>query len=321
MLMANLDSIFKTFDQELNILSTKKDSMMTSRDHLRIKIKDYFDKNHPDYKPSFYIQGSYKLKTLIRAKDDTCDLDDGVYFKSNPEQVTGTTLQSWIKDAVDGTTDASPVHKKKCIRVNYKAGYNIDLPVMIYDASKDAHPSLAVKNSDFKEDDPKEFVDEFKKTKSDQKVRMIKYLKSWCDHKQQDMPSGLSMTVLTMNHFNSNTRDDVALKYLLIEIEKSLKTKFTCVMPTTPKDDLFSEYTETKKTNFLNNLSDFIDDAKKAIDEKNQLKSSRLWAKHLGNRFPEGKDEDEEDVNRSSLQTVASSSRPYFLNNEHCLPE
>lgn len=319
--MANLDSIFKTFDQELNILSTKKDSMMTSRDHLRIKIKDYFDKNHPDYKPSFYIQGSYKLKTLIRAKDDTCDLDDGVYFKSNPEQVTGTTLQSWIKDAVDGTTDASPVHKKKCIRVNYKAGYNIDLPVMIYDASKDAHPSLAVKNSDFKEDDPKEFVDEFKKTKSDQKVRMIKYLKSWCDHKQQDMPSGLSMTVLTMNHFNSNTRDDVALKYLLIEIEKSLKTKFTCVMPTTPKDDLFSEYTETKKTNFLNNLSDFIDDAKKAIDEKNQLKSSRLWAKHLGNRFPEGKDEDEEDVNRSSLQTVASSSRPYFLNNEHCLPE
>jgi len=310
--MANLDSHFKTFDQELNILSSKKDSLMTSKDHLRTKIKDFFTKNHPNYKPKFYIQGSYKLKTLIRTKDDTCDLDDGVYFKSNPDQVTGTTLQSWIKEAVDGTTDASPVHKRKCIRVNYKAGYNIDLPVMIYDDSKDDHPYLAVKNSDFKIDDPKEFVDEFKKAKSDQKVRMIKYLKSWCDHKRQDMPSGLSMTVLTMNHFMSNSRDDVALKYLLIEIEKSLKVKFACVMPTTPKDDLFNDYSESKKVNFLTNLSNFIEDAKKAIDEKNQLKSSRLWRKHLGDRFPEGKDVDDEGTSASSIQTVASSSRPYF---------
>ena len=310
--MANLDSLFKTFDQELNILSTKKDSLMSSRDHLRTRIKDYFTKNHPDYKPAFFIQGSYKLKTLIRTKEDTCDLDDGVYFKSNPDQVTGTTLQTWVKEAVDGVTDASPIHKKKCIRVDYKAGYNIDLPVMIYDGDKDDHPSLAVKNSDFKVDDPKEFVDEFKKTKLDQKVRMIKYLKSWCDHKRQDMPSGLSMTVLTMNHFMSNSRDDVALKYLLIEIESSLKVKFTCVMPTTPKDDLFSDYSETKKGNFLSNLSDFIEDAKKAVDERNQLKSSRLWRKHLGVRFPEGEDEDDESTNAASVQSVATNSRPYF---------
>lgn len=310
--MANLDTHFKSFDHELNILSSKKDSLMTSRDHLRTKIKDYFAKNHPDYKPTFFIQGSYKLKTLIRTKDDTCDLDDGVYFKSNPEHVTGTTLQTWVKESVDGTTDASPVHKKKCIRVDYKAGYNIDLPVMIYDDSKDDHPSLAVKNSDFKIDDPKEFVDEFKKTKSDQKVRMIKYLKSWCDHKRQDMPSGLSMTVLTMDHFMANSRDDVALKYLLIEIEKSLKVKFACVMPTTPKDDLFSDYSETKKANFLTSLSDFIEDAKKAIDEKNQLKSSKLWRKHLGVRFPEGRDVDDVAASAASVQSVASSSRPYF---------
>ena len=128
--MANTDLLFKQFDNELNVTPTKKDSLMTSKDHLRTKIRDYFTKNHPEYKPTFFIQGSYKLKTLIRTKDDTCDLDDGVYFKENPDNVTGTTLQSWVKDAVNGTTDATPEHKKKCIRVDYKADIILICPFL-----------------------------------------------------------------------------------------------------------------------------------------------------------------------------------------------
>ncbi len=310
--MANTDLLFKQFDNELNVTPTKKDSLMTSKDHLRTKIRDHFAKNHPKYKPTFFIQGSYKLKTLIRTKDDTCDLDDGVYFKENPDNVTGTTLQSWVKDAVNGTTDATPEHKKKCIRVDYKAGYNIDLPVFVFNSEVDEHPSLAVKNSDFQSDDPKEFVTEFKRVKSDQMVRMVKYLKSWCDYKRQDMPSGLAMTVLTMKHFQSNSRDDVALKFLLVEIENGLKEKFSCNVPTTPKDDLFSNYPPTKESNFMDNLSKFIEDAKKAIDEKNELRASKLWKKHLGDRFPDGKDEDEETTHSSNLKSIIGTSRPYY---------
>ncbi|MDD3078458.1 MAG: hypothetical protein PHH37_05050 [Paludibacter sp.] len=313
--MANLDSLFKQFDNELNVTPTKMDSLMTSKNHLRTKIRDYFLKNHPKYKPTFFIQGSYKLKTLIRTKDDTCDLDDGVYFKENPDNVTGTTLQSWVKTAVDGTTDATPEHKKKCIRVDYKAGYNIDLPVFVFDSDVDEHPDLAVKNSNFQIDDPKEFVTEFKRVKSDQMVRMVKYLKSWCDHKRQDMPSGLAMTVLTMKHFQSNSRDDVALKFLLVEIENDLKKEFSCIVPTTPKDDLFLNYPSTKEANFMDNLSKFIEDAKKAIDEKNKLKASKLWKKHLGDRFPDGKDEDEDEetTNSSNLKSTIGTSKPYYF--------
>lgn len=311
--MANLDSLFRQFDNELNITQTKKDSLMTSKNHLRTKIRDYFTKNHSSYKPTFFIQGSYKLKTLIRTKDDTCDLDDGIYFKENPDKVTATTLQSWIKAAVDGTTDATPEHKRKCIRVDYKAGYNIDLPVFVFDDKTEVHPNLAVKNSGFQKDDPKEFVTEFNRVKSDQMVRMVKYLKSWCDHKRQDMPSGLAMTVLTMKHFQSNLRDDIALKYLLIEIESALKKNFSCVVPTTPQDDLFSNCPPTKKDNFMDNLSKFIEDSKKAIDEKNKLKASKLWRKHLGNRFPEGDDVDEGTVKSSDLKATVGASMPYFI--------
>lgn len=311
--MTNIDNLFKEFDKELNITPSKKESLMKSRDNIRDKIRDYFKEKHPNYKPTFYIQGSYKLGSLIRTKDDTCDLDDGVYFKDNPDNVTGTTLQKWIKNAVDGITDASPNHKKKCIRVDYAKNYNIDIPVFVFDESSETHPNLAVKDSNFQKDDPKEFIEEFRDVKSEQMVRMIKYLKSWCDHKRQDMPSGLSMTVLTMKHYLANNRDDIALKTLLVEIEKNLKNNFKCLMPTTPKDDLFENYTDIKKQNTLNNLFCFIEDAKKAIDEKNIKKASELWKKHLGDRFPIGKDENEENIDSNSLKNIIGTSCPYFI--------
>lgn len=307
--MANLDYLLKKFNDELSITDSKKTKMIASKDHLRVKIKDYFEKNYAGYTPKFYIQGSYKLKTLIRTKDDTCDLDDGVYFTNNPDNVTCTTLQKWVKKAVEGTTDATPTHKKKCIRVDYKAGYNIDLPVMVFDEDNDQHPWLAVKNGDFQLDDPKEFVEYFKKYKTDQMVRVIKYLKSWCDHKRGDMPCGLAMTVLALDCYQDNKRDDVALKYTLIEIEKTLKRNFACVMPTTPNDDLFENYSTAKRENFMENLAAFIDDAQKAVEEPNHLKASRLWKKHLGNRFPEG--ENKNDSSLAGFANTIGNSKPY----------
>lgn len=308
--MANLNYLFEQFNHELSVTDSKKSMMINSREHLREKIRKSFEQNHKGYSPKFYIQGSYKLRTLIRTKDDTCDMDDGVYFSSNPDNVTGTTLQRWVKDAVEGTTDATPTHKKKCIRVDYKAGYNIDLPVMVFDEDKDDHPLLAVKNSDFQIDDPKEFVDYFQDNKTDQMVRIIKYLKAWCDHKRAEMPCGLAMTVLSLKCFQGNDRDDIALKYVLVEIEKELEKNFRCLMPTTPKDDLFEDYSETKKTNFMDNLSAFIEDAKKAIDESNHQKASKLWQKHLGDRFPLG--EDKSDDTAKSFAKTIGTSKPYY---------
>lgn len=314
--MANCNNLFIEFNGNLNITKTKKESLITSKDNLRTKIKKHFADKHPGYTPTFYIQGSYKMNTQIRTKDDTCDLDDGVYFKGNPDNVTCTTLQRWVKEAVDGTTDSTPSHRKKCITVDYKAEYNIDLPVFLFDKENDDHPKLAVKDGDWQEDDPKEFFDYFNQQKDTkgQLVRIVKYLKAWCDFKRQKMPSGLAMSVLAMESFLPNDRDDVALKFLLIEIEKTLKNDFKCVMPTTPEDELFEDYEQIRKDNFMNNLAGFITDAKKAVDdEKNQLKASKLWQNHFGDTyFPYGKDEDEKTVDSNSLGTVIGTARPYY---------
>ncbi len=62
----------------------------------------------------------------------------------------------------------------------------------------------------------------------------------------------------------------------------------------------------------MNNLSSFIADAKKAVDEeKNYLKASRLWQKHLGDRFPDGTDKEEEKIEAKSFAHIVGNSKPY----------
>ncbi len=307
--MSNCHNLFQTFNGNLNITSTKKSKLMTSRDRLRDKIRNYFKEKHPDYKPKFRGQGSYSMGTMIRTKEDTCDLDNGVYFFPKPKE-TATTMQNWIWDAVEDATSEKPQHRSKCIRVIYKGDYHIDLPVYYKESETNdtENPHLAVKNTGWSKSDPKEFKDWFNKKKDTkgQLVRTVRFLKAWCDNRAKKMPNGLTMTVLASNHIKYNDRDDIALRDTLKEIKSSLKSSWSCVMPTTPKDDLLENYTGDKDY-FFEAIDAFTKDADKAIDEEtNQLKASKLWQKHLGSYFPDGEDKDV-DKQANSLAALATS--------------
>ena len=108
-----------------------------------------------------------------------------------------------------------------------------------------------------------------------------------------------------------NDRDDITLKDILNEIKKTLSINFTCIVPVVPSDDLFADYDEIRKKNFLSALDDFFNDAESALKEPNQLKSSRLWQKHLGDRFPVGEDKNEDSKNIAGIITGAQTSRPW----------
>lgn len=311
--MANCHNLFGKYNTEISLTKNKKDKMIISKDGLRNRITKYFKEKHPLYIPKFYIQGSYKMKTAIRTKDDICDLDDGVYFFREPD-VSATTLQSWIWDAVDGYTTTSPEHRKKCIRNIFSNDYEIDLPVYYKIDGKEYQ--IAVKNNGWEDSDPKAVVDWFNSNKdADGKIiKVVKNLKAWCDHKRNKMPSGLAMTILAIdakNKIGLNDRDDILLTDILREIKKQLSNKFECIVPAVPNDDLFIDYDSMRKDNFLNNLNDFLNDAEAALKEENHLKASRLWQKHLGTRFPDGEDKNEESARNSALGVGAATSIPW----------
>ncbi|MDG5490592.1 CBASS cGAMP synthase [Psychroserpens sp. SPM9] len=304
--MANCNKLFHDYNGNLTISKTKNDKLKDSKEKVRDAIRNHFKDNHPDYNPEFFIQGSYKMKTTIVTKDDECDVDDGVYFKREVG-VSGTTLQQWIKDAVADVTTTTPEHRKKCVRVIYKADYHIDLPAYYFPEDW-SHPQLAVKNEDLQECDPKDVVDWFKNEKDNngQLVRIVKYLKGWGDYKRNKMPSGLAMCILAAINIQYNDRDDVAIKDTLAKIQESLENSFECIVPATPYDDLFESYDEARKNNFLSNLDDFVKDSEKAVnDEPNQNRASKIWRKYFGDKFPLGKDEDT-DAKEAQLKSVSN---------------
>ncbi|MEX2565817.1 MAG: nucleotidyltransferase [Cyclobacteriaceae bacterium] len=313
--MANCHKLFTEFHDEISIGSNKKNRMISSKESLRKRIRKWFKENHPEYVPKFYIQGSHKMKSGIRTKEDVCDLDDGIYFFREPD-VSATTLQGWVWEAVNGYTDTTPEHRKKCIRSIFAGDYEIDHPV--YYKVDGENYKLAIKNVGFEDSDPKEMVEWFqkKKDKEGKLIRNIMYLKDWCDNCDHKMPSGLAMTILASNANEKivlNDRDDITLKDILKEIKKELDRGFKCVVPAIPHDDLFANYDESQIRSFLTSLNEFIEDAENALKEENQLKASRLWRRHLGKRFPEGKDEKCQNESRHSAAIVggASTSNPW----------
>lgn len=313
--MANCNDLFQDFHTEISIGKTKKERMMNSKNGLRSRIRKWFKENHPEYDPKFFIQGSYKMKSGIRTKEDICDLDDGIYFFREPD-VISTTLQSWVKEAVEGYTETNPEHRKKCIRSIFSGDYEIDHP--IYYKIDGQEYRIAVKDNGWEDSDPKAMVEWFnkKKDKDGKLIRVVMYLKAWCDNKRNKMPSGLAMTILASNAKENivlNDRDDITVKDILKEIKKALDLKFECIVPAVPKDNLFKDYDNIRKDNFLSALTEFIEDAEKALKEDNQLLSSKSWRKHLGQRFPEGKDKKESSNSRISAAVVtgAATSNPW----------
>jgi len=311
--MANNHDLFQQYNEEVSIRGKKKARMAASKTALRNQIKKHFEDYHPGYIPQFYIQGSYKMKTAIRTKDDICDVDDGVYFFRYPN-VTTKTLQTWICEAVKNQTETSPQHREKCIRVIYAGDYEIDLPVYYSDDKVVFH--IATKSNNWQPDDPREMVAWFKSKKDNDGhlINMVKLLKAWCDYKQNAMPSGLAMTILATNAKENivyNERDDINLRDCLLEIKKAVTLSFICKAPATPYDDLFINYDNTRKTNFLTALNEFVEDANKAIRETNILNASKLWCKHLGNRFPLGDDKADDSIYSPLLVAGIKNSKPY----------
>jgi hypothetical protein len=227
--------------------------------------------------------------------------------------VSASTLKEWVRQAVDGYTATAPENRKKCVRSIFANDYEIDHP--IYYKIDGQEYKIAVKDAGFENSDPKAVVDWFvsKKDKYGRLVRSIKYLKGWADKQNFKMPSGLALTILATNAKEKivlNERDDITTRDILKEIKKAINNQFECVVPAVPNDDLLKNYTNKEK--FLEILEKFITDADSAIREANHKEASKLWRKHLGDRFPLGEDKEESSSrNSAAAATGAATSYPF----------
>lgn len=304
--MANCNKQFLDYCKVITPTFEQMQQMKTSRQALEKKITAKLQ-DKLGMTPSYYTQGSgaHRMRTIIIKENGTYDADRGVYLPEKPN-VSATTVQGYIYDAVNDHTADGAEHRKKCIRVLYRCAYNIDFPVY-YEVEGESFAHLAVKDNGWIKDDPWHMVTwlEGYKDADGQLVRMIKYLKGWASKCSCKMPSGIALAVWAARNFSAvKDRDDKCLYELLVAIRSSVYYSVTCYSPVEPFDDLTAKMSDDQKSRFKSELDKFIADAKKAIDEPNQLTASRLWQKYLGYRFPDGADEDTE----SKARALAASA-------------
>lgn len=285
--MANLHSTFQKFNTAISVSGTRLEKLKSSNQALKQTILRYFKAQK--FVPTFFIQGSAKMGTLILKKDNTYDIDQGVHFPSIPK-VEARTLQAHVKKAVAGHTSVGAQHKEMCIRVIYQGEYNIDLPV--YCAQNLGHHTVIATKHGYENSDPRALIDWFvsKKDSSGQMARLVKYLKVWANERSFKMPSGIALSVWVAEHYVSSDRDDESLLETLESIREDFTWFFSwdisCKCPVMPYDDLTEDLDKGQKSKFIEALDDLIEDAEAAVFEKDELKAKKLWAKHLGSRFP-----------------------------------
>lgn len=308
--MAVLHKEFTSFNGQIALTSKKKEDLIKSRADLRRKIKKWFTDNKPDeLQPKFYGQGSFEMNTTVNpiaVEDDSgnklykYDLDYGVYFieKAGEDNRRGiTTLHDWVFNSVENHTNQPPIKKNTCIRVVFSDGHHIDLPIYYKD---NEIPKLAHKCRGWFESDPKAFTDWFNsEVKENQQIRrLVRYLKAWKNFRELrntslSLPSGFALSILAVNNYMHDENDDVAFRQTIEKIKETLDSKFECIRPTIPEENVFSEYSDTKTHNFLTTLQSLIDDCNRAENEQNFKKASEIMQKQFGHRFPTGKDENE----------------------------
>lgn len=313
--MANCNSSFKEFLDKVRLSSSKRTHLVSGRDALRKRIKEKF-KDNERTEPKFFQQGSFSTNTIINPIDDEYDIDDGVYLQhlsaSKSEWPKTETVHSWIVESIDGHTKEPPVSKKKCIRAVYAGDYHIDLPIY---AEENGKFFLAVKGEDqWCESDPKSFKDWFYnhlRDSSEQLRSIILLMKAWADYNNVRGLTGISITVLVCECFQSSPdRHDISFVETAKEIRRKLKKDRRVIMPVAPFDDLLGSLSEQRVQRILDDIDTLVGSGQEALNVASEESAVAAWTGLLGDRFPQSKEKT--DSVASAPLVIKTPPRPYY---------
>ncbi len=290
---SNCDESFRRFNQSITIHSDKVAKLRRAHNTIRKRISEYFY-NYTNYPiPDFYIQGSYKTKTIIENTDSLCDVDLGVFFPCNPG-VHVETLQKHIKKALDGHTSKGVEIITNCVRLNYVKDFHVDLPIY-YTDSFWGKTYFGRRGHRWERSEPKEFVNWFKEVtyRKPQLVRIIRYLKAWANNTKiktgKKLPSGLALTIWAIKFYEGSKRDDVAffktctgiLKYL----DDYYKSSWSAEMPVEPYDNILDRLNNFQKSLFYDEFKIMVSISADAVSSLKKYDAIRFWKQVFGYRF------------------------------------
>ena len=265
-------------NQDVTLPKTEQDRMRSRRNANRDRLRKGLEKADKPAPIEFVAQGSYAMKTMVRDPDNDYDIDDGVYFRKEdlvgPRGAEMTSLQArqMVRDAVDnGQFKQAPEVRSNCVRVYYEAGYHVDLPVYRRVVTstvfgEEAHYELAA-SSGWKRSDARDVTDwyEDERTKSadgQQLRRLNRDLKKYARSRHSwraGILSGFGISVLVIERFREDDREDRALYDTMVAIRDRLDWNLEVAHPVTPGDYITGGADDARARSFRDKLTDAID--------------------------------------------------------------
>lgn len=289
--MADLNSEFIKYNEEISLPKSKKDKLISGRDAIRKAIETYFSDTLEEKIPAFFQQGSFALKTVVNPISGEYDVDDGLYLQHLDENNLPKTesVHNWIMKALKDHTKDGPSDKKSCVRVVYSGDYHVDIPIY----TKQENENLLARKGDDQwiNSDSKGFNEWFYNKldlHGEQIRRIIKYLKAYKDYKGMDIP-GIVFTVLGINNFTYHKdRDDTCLVKVAESCLSYLSNNTNLYMPVEPYDNILEKYSKSKIDELKNLFEELSESGGKAIDVEDYDESVEYWGILLGDRFLKG---------------------------------
>ena len=206
-------------------------------------------------KPRMEVQGSFAMKTMIQNDKNDYDIDDGVYFDVkildravSGKEMTPRQARRMVQCAI---TDKNPSTKcevrGKCVRVHYKKGCHVDMPVyrLVRRKNNGKGSKLVYEiaiNKEWKRSDARDVTNWFKgknkkrspgSSNDGQMCRIVRLVKKFSkshENWNEKMLGGFAITVLVAECYKPNEkREDKALyntmKAIQVRLNRSLDIK------------------------------------------------------------------------------------------------
>lgn len=242
--------ITKFQDEIVQLGETQRAEMRKRRDSNRDAVRSGLSKAGKPSPVGFRSQGSYAMRTMIQDTANAYDIDDGVYFDAGDLKGSGggnmsaLDVRKMVRDALPAEKFSTPPQAlKNCVRVYYKAGYHVDIPVYRRNAKDDPWSGKKIfdfqlASAEWKQSDPKAVTDWFKAESvskcvsgggaNGQLVRVVRLSKLFANSRESwkgKVGSGFILSTLIARdcYVGVNGREDVAFRRTLESVRSTLK--------------------------------------------------------------------------------------------------
>lgn len=296
-------NLVKFHNSHIRLSENDQNDLRNKRKNNQERLIRGLAKNSNPSVTRFMKQGSYAMKTITQHPNTAYDIDDGAVFKKDDLKnsqggykssidVRNMVLNAFGKDKRFRT---DPELRPNCIRVNYKEGYHVDIPV--YRTSiVNGEEVLELASTSWLESYPEKVTKWFNEVvkkkspesgnKSKQMRRITRYIKYWANSvKSWNMPSGFILTVLVSECYDvCEDRDDESLFKTLKSIKSRLETNKTLVLHPILHTNL-AKGKEAKMNTLLDKLNNALSSILNVLENDmcTETQAFKAWKKFFHN--------------------------------------